>query len=452
MFRMFNNVALDLSTYKICAICSHQITNENDLIIPCQCKMECHKQCFDRLLYTNLDCLDECKRKSPKLWFIWLFNRKLYDNITKPKFLTPKFNKSVHDKKSFIIGFVNQRFTFNNSIILNLKIFYNGVNDFTSILCPNCSQSIKLYGKKSKIYSITNKIIKNLKYASLITTTSISLIFTTLISLFCTAGIFTFILSWQDDFFKKSYNYETEELIRFLFIPHYVLTMSTPNIGLINLIICCIYSYFDYGIPINGITNYLKKFIYLKFLFTLIYRLTLNRYYFESIKNTIPALFGFKLKYLDAWSIQDYRNRTIPEEYDNLSIWEKFKIIIKETWYCLYEDFGELYRQTNWDFIFNNYGFSCSFIGGILIGNSFLMKNLLNNLYFTDLQNDAYCKFIGIVTIQIFYFIISTFDSCALVQCYNNLQPGEGFIPWSRIYYLVKYTYLKLATNPLDFF
>lgn len=432
------------------------------LIEPCSnCSMKLHQHCLKLTLNGTIQQRDFYNLYKPEDWLIWLFDHDAYKK--RPTFLRPTFlqgNSSlckkiiIQDKKSFRFGFVDYS-SINNApnILDNLILSYMKPNDSSYFVCFNCSNIIRFFGYKSRMSSI-NKFVENLKCLSLILTSLTTVTFLSLTFVFYLSFFLIIIFSWEDDFYREANETAINFLTRILFIPHFVYSITSPNIGLLNLILSCIYSRLQYGIPKSVITNKFQKFIYFKLIFSTIYRLTINRYYFKSFKETIPALFGFKLSCEDAWAIQTFKNENL--SYDDkdkkLTIWGKVKLWFKESIYCLNEDFGELYRISNLDFLFGKLGFISITMFGLIIGKFTIIKSLFYNMFFTDLQNEAVSKLIGISIVEITYILISTYDSISLVRCYKNLKPQEGWIPTKNIKNAVKYLYNSLIFNPADLF
>lgn len=423
----------------------------------CNCSMKLHQNCLQLTINGKIQQRDVYNSYRPENWLIWLFEHDKYQ--PRPKFLqgNPKSCKKIiiQDKKSFRFGFVDYSLINNTPNILdNLIISYMKPNDSSYFECFNCSNIIRFYGYKSKMSTIS-KFVDKLKCISLILTSLTTITFLSLTSIFYLSFFLIITFSWEDEFYRESNETAINFLMRILFIPHYIYSITSPNIGLLNLILSCIYSHLQYGIPKSIITYKFQNFIYFKLFYTIIYRLTINRYYFKSFKETIPALFGFQLSCEDAWAIQTFKNENLSNDdnnYEKLTIWDKIKLWFKESIYCLNKDFGELYRISNLDFIFGKIGFISITLLGLIIGKFNFTKGLFYNMFFTDLQNEAISKLIGISIVEITYILISTYNSISLAECYKNLKPQEGLIPIKDIKNIVKYLYESLMFNPADLF
>lgn len=416
----------------ICIVCQQGPTDSAPLVKPCgRCSVHLHERCLKLMINLTVKDRSNSKRINPGRWLLWLFDYKKFQQQQHPSPSAYAGSIVVHDRRSLTCGFVNSRIKYVPSILDMLILINMKPNDSFFIVCPNCRGYIHVFGRKPFL-SPMNKIINIFKSVALASASASVVLGISVFTLFSLAATFTFNLDWASDFFRQTEELELTELGRFIMVPHFVYTMVTPNVGLLQLALASIYSSFMYGIPASGITAILQKFINIKLTATLIYRLTINRYYYESFKRTIPAVFGFKLSVEDALAIQDYRNETAEEDYYNLPLWKKCLIWVKDTWFCLWKDFGDLYRISSWDLVFGNYGFISTFFVGMIIAESPL-HGMLYNIYLTESQNRALSKFAGIAITQLIYFSISTFDSCALARSYKSLRPGDGYLGVSKV-------------------
>lgn len=431
----------------ICVVCQQGPTEYDPFVNPCHRCLVCfHEECLNLSIRTVANALKDSKRIDPVNWLLWLFNRKVYEQLWTPRDPFSPGPIAIHYRQSLTCGFVDAKIRYTPSISDLLKLTSMRPNDTFTMLCPNCRASILVFGRKS-VLSGVHKVVSHLKSFALATVSAGLVSGIALFSSFSMAATLAFSLNWASDFFQQTEEFEYTELLRFIMVPHFVYTMVTPNVGLLQLIFASIYSSFSYGIPASGITTTLQKFIYGKLITAITYRLTINRYYYESFKQTIPAVFGLKLSLDDAWAIQDYRNETVYEEYNTSPFWNKCISWVRDTWYCLWEDFGELYRVSALDVFFGNYGFMSTFAIGLLLGDG-PMSNFLFNIYMTESQNQALSKLVGIAITQMAYFCVSTFNSCALANCYKNLKPGEGNMPVTKVRRAAEVVFQTFSARP----
>lgn len=431
----------------ICVVCQQGSTEFEPLVCPChRCSVCFHERCLELSIRMTASKIKDSKRIDPYNWLLWLFNRKVYEEQITPPVAVYPGPIAIHYRQSLTCGFIDAKIKCTPSISDLLILTNMKPNDTFSMVCPNCRADIQVIGRKSMLSGV-HKVIGRLKSFTLATVSVGVVCGFALFSLFSMAATFAFSLDWASDFFRQTEDLEYTELLRFVMVPHFVYTMVTPNVGMLQLISASIYSSFSYGIPVSGITTTLQKFIYGKLITTLTYRLTINRYYYESFKQTIPAVFGLKLSIDDAWAIQDYRNEAVPEAYNALPFWSKCKLWMRDTWYCLWEDFGELYRVSGWDVFFGNFGFLSTFAVGLLLGEG-PVAHYSFNIYLTESQNQALSKFVGIAITQMVYFCISTLNSCALASCYKSLKPGEGYMPDTKVRRAAEIVFATFSTHP----
>lgn len=321
----------------------------------------------------------------------------------------------VYDKHTQLTGFVQHRWprrTLLNSLILSNM----GYTDSGTVFCLKCNNQMYFYGRESA-FDKFERCLNKLKYTCIllpICAVGLGAVFFTLFSL-STLIISSF--GWLEDFFEDPQNATLTDLLRLLAVPHFTYTLLSTRTGPLNVLCSAIYSNYLYGVPAYGITKHLQKFMRLKFLGLLIYRLTINRYFFESFKRTIPALFGTKLSIEDAWAIQEYRNQIdYDEEYSGFPLWRKIRIFLSDTVTCIWKDFKQLYQTSEW---------KCSEIVTFFI--SLLAQNVtfLDSPFYTDSQNRAYTSFVTIVVLQCASFCISTYNAIKLCNSFNSLQTGK---------------------------
>lgn len=418
-----------------CAICGFSYP-EDDLMKPCyNCSVSCHQHCINMNMKR---AIFERKLKFEKMdirdWVKWLFSTEQHEDkkISEPDWAPIVPRKIViHDKKSLTFGFVDSSPMTTFTISDMLLLVYMKPNDSAYIKCPQCETPIRFYGKKSRLEKV-NRILDSMKLYSVAISTFSGLLFLGLFIDFTVTGPLCLLLDWINDFYVPNKEISIFDFARVFFVPHFVYTMTQPFVGILNLLSACIYATFNFGIPERGITNKLQQFIYTKLGLTLLYRLSLNRYYYESFKKTIPAVFAAKLSIEESWAIQEYRNETPYEEYYELSFWKKCTVWFRDTWYCIKEDFGELYRTTYLDTFFRLPGSVLTLFIGLFLAHTPLVDQFYS-IYYTDSQNNAIYKLAAIMITQIIYFCISSFDSIATAECYKGLKPNLGFIDIDEI-------------------
>lgn len=444
--------ANDFGLIDDCAICGFSYP-EDDLMKPCyNCSVSCHQHCINinmrRAIFKRKLMFEKINIRN---WINCVFLAKQYEEKVIPVLAPIVQGKIViHDKKSLTIGFVDSSPVTTFTIPDMLLLVYTKPNDSAYINCPRCEAPIRFYGKKSRLEKV-NRILDSIKLYSVAISTFSSLLFLGLFVDFTIAGPLCLLLDWINDFYIPNKEITYFDISRVFFVPHFVYTMTQPFVGILHLVSACIYSTFKFGIPERGITNRLQQFIHIKLGLTLLYRLTINRYYYASFKKTIPAVFAAKLSIEESWAIQEYRNETPYEDYDESSLWEKCTIWFQDTWYCIKEDFGELYRTTYLDTFFGCPGSVFTLFIGWSLAHTPLVSQFYS-IYYTDSQNNAIYRLAGIMITQIIYFCISSFDSIATAECYKSLRPNLGFINIEEIKRVFKlYEMFLEKLNTLSF-
>jgi hypothetical protein len=425
-----------------CALCNQLSTEDNPLIDLGHGNCWLHMDCFNNLLnrrdhsqdlYNIFQSYDEIAQ--------WLFGDERYQKGKISKFVRfrPKNNSSVitYDKKSLILGFVPQQWP-KLTLIDQLLLINSNANRIGTIECPNCNALIHYYGRRTKLSFMKTWF----KKASNITLIGSSLL-SGFILLFgidlIISSLLVSSLGWITDFFAYQTEITLRDVFKLAIVPHFVYTLVSPNVGPFNLLLSTVYSEYGFGIPNTGITKNLQNFVKFKLFGTIIYRLTINRYFLQMFRETIPALFATKMGIRDAWSIQAYRNQNdLDELYNELSIWDKTKQFFKDTWSSLINDFGVLYQKTDLDFFFHTCGTIMIFLSGLLF--KILPLQLSKNIYYNDTQNSSNAILVGFGFTQVVYFIFSTYNSYMLAKCYRNLQPGVGSLSIEDTKWITKLT------------
>lgn len=359
-------------------------------------------------------------------------------NITKPD-ATPEL--VYQDKKSLRIGFVNPRWP-RRTFLQRLVLFNSGFTDVYMVRCKNCQHNIEFYGKRSIFVSLDRffNCINSACYALPLILTGLATCFLSLITV---SGMLSASYGWLNDMVVNRNQISLKELLSLLIIPHTFYCLVTSNVSYTNLLASCVYSWFNIGIPITGITNYVKKFLQFKLLNKVIYHLTFNKYYYESFKETPPILFGLKLSAPDAWDIQNYRNQYLDEDIEaegKLSLFDSLKKWCQTQYFLFNEDFIKLYQITTWDYL-SEYADT---VFALLFGFLFQYLPIKGSIYLTDDQNIALISLIGFGIYQISYFIYSNYNACALARCYNtlsftsNVEKGEANRITNFIYVVCK--------------
>lgn len=438
-----------------CILCFHPLSDDNDLAYPCcACGVALHKSCFGKRIINSVTDKRKIDQHERAISIINLFKieklKKMYTVLISRPIGT--HSPVVHYSKGLTTGFVYQRFPVPN--FLSTILLANGkYNDLVISECPVCCSDIYIYGRKPYLL----RFQKYVDYLKILCIAVPVVLFLSLAGLSMFFGFSLFLierLSWDNDFFSSNEGYITlMEILRVLMVPHFTYTLISASAGILQLSAASVYSRFYYGIPLSGISKKLQNFVLAKLIFKILYRLTINRYYLESFRRTIPALFGYKLSIEDAWAIQEYRNNHLLEEEEEedddeikVSFWQKCKLWIIDTWYSLTEDFGELYSDTTTSEFLGEYGVYCTFISGLIIGSSPLTKPFLN-LFYTDSQNKAFSIFIGLAVTQAVSACVSIYNSINLANSFKKLKPGEGSAGLSTLLHMS-----KIAHSAFEFY
>ncbi|ONH73237.1 hypothetical protein BOH78_3179 [Pichia kudriavzevii] len=180
--------------------------------------------------------------------------------------------------------------------------------------------------------------------------------------------------------------------------PHMVYSLTSPNVGIANVLLASGYTLFDFGTGRSRLRSTVRKLLQVKLCAGLFYNAIINRYFLGSFRATIPAIYGARIECVDAWSIQHYRNSYEEDEvYESFTFTEKVMRFFYDTWWSFKEDFGKLYKIQPTDFIMSH-------IGGL---------------------NLAYTTLVGIAGAQAMYYLVSNFDAIMISVSYKCLKPKD---------------------------
>lgn len=239
-------------------------------------------------------------------------------------------------------------------------------------------------------------------------------------------GAFTMgsLINWSfDDFiFDGSFN----TVVQVILIPHFIYTLSSSTVYTSHILLATAYSYYGFGIPTFGITSYLKKLMATKLLSNLVYKLTINRYFYESLKKIPIAIFKDNMQIDDMIKIQKYRNNTgmdAYQEYKNKGIFKRIQGWILDTWTCLKYDFGIMFINTSFDKLCLLLDSSLPLVCGTLTG---LLT--YSHPYYSVKQNHAYMSTFGLILPQLITRGIQTYNSIELIRKFNNMEKGSTIV------------------------
>lgn len=375
-----SEVSLSIET---CVSCYRaEETPDNRFIHPCSsCSAAYHQRCF----------VMECKAGLIQEQFIR--KRGLSTNFIRPKSL---------------------RLTFLGNILLSNLRYVNTI----TLSCSNCYNIILVYGKPptllEKMQDIKNCFFKWCSRAATYIVLGIKLLtMNTILS-----GGLVGQLFW--DFGPRG----KLLLLDASLFPHMVYSLTSPNVGIANVLLASGYTLFDFGTGRSRLRSTVRKLLQVKLCAGLFYNAIINRYFLGSFRATIPAIYGARIECVDAWSIQHYRNSYEEDEvYESFTFTEKVMRFFYDTWWSFKEDFGKLYKIQPTDFIMSHIG------GLVCYGSGLLLRTVatpyFSNIYYTDGENLAYTTLVGIAGAQAMYYLVSNFDAIMISVSYKCLKPKD---------------------------
>jgi len=248
-----------------------------------------------------------------------------------------------------------------------LKIQYGSFNKLIPVECTSCHKNIYVFTKENRVINKIRHIYDVLKDLSgYIDFSILGLGIFSMVNMF-NVFVFASRLDIKQEYIQKIIDYDNGKqqfnwsMIKFLvelfLLPHFMFTLTSASIDTSHLVLATGYSSLGIIVNLFNSSTLLQKLIKFKLLADLIYKLTINRYFYEKIKQIPIYLFPETMSFEDMIVVQQYRNDLGVDAYCELDegIMNKIRHHLKTTWNCLNFDFSLLFNNAGLDDYYSTY-------------------------------------------------------------------------------------------------